>query len=92
MVHWRGLDSGVSLGWTPVPSIGSCGLGSSKITASVGERETEERESKREHGEVGEKNDGFGKKKEKRKKKRYFCLDDVRNDFNPLFCILVDFV
>jgi hypothetical protein len=37
-------------------------LGSSKITTAAGERETEERERKRENGEVGRKMKGLGKK------------------------------
>jgi hypothetical protein len=43
--------------------VGCYKLGSSKITAAAGERETEERERKREHEEVGKKNDGSEKKK-----------------------------
>jgi hypothetical protein len=35
----------------------------SLVLHHVGEGETQERERRREHGEVGEKNNGFGKKK-----------------------------
>jgi hypothetical protein len=51
-VHRRGLVFGVGLGWTPVPSIGSCGLVSGKITATVGERQRRgrEREQRRNGG------------------------------------------
>jgi hypothetical protein len=45
MVHRRGLVSGIGLGWTPVPSIGSYGLGSGDINAAA-EEKTEERERK----------------------------------------------
>ena len=58
MVHQRGLISGVGLDWTPMPSIGSCGLHSSKITTAAGERDKGEGEREREHGEGG-KNDGY---------------------------------
>jgi hypothetical protein len=54
-VHRRGLVSSIGLGWTPVPSVGSCVLGSGEITAAAGERQRR-RES---NGEMGEKNDGY---------------------------------
>jgi hypothetical protein len=59
-------------------------LGSS--TTAAGERETEERERKRENGEVGRKMKGLGKKM------IFFYLDDGIKDFNLVFCILVDCV
>jgi hypothetical protein len=39
MVHQRGLVFDVRMGWTLVPSIGNCGLGSGKITTAAGERQ-----------------------------------------------------
>jgi hypothetical protein len=57
MEHRKGLvfdvrlGFGIGMGWTSVPSIGSSGLGMSKIIAAAGKRETEER------------NEGFKKKK-----------------------------
>jgi hypothetical protein len=44
MVHRRGPVSGIGLGWTPVPSIGTCGLGSDNIIAAAGERDKGEGE------------------------------------------------
>jgi hypothetical protein len=37
MVHRRGLVFGFGLGWTPVPSIGSYGLGSGFFFFATGE-------------------------------------------------------
>jgi hypothetical protein len=47
MVHQRGLVFGVGFGWTPVPSIGSCGLGFGKITTIVEERDKGEGEKEK---------------------------------------------
>ena len=59
MMHRKGLVSGIWLCWTLVPLIGSYGLGSGNIIDAAREREIEERERKRDHIEVGEKNDGY---------------------------------
>jgi hypothetical protein len=44
MVHRRGLVFSVGLGWTLVPSIGSYGLGSGKITIAAEEKDKGEGE------------------------------------------------
>jgi hypothetical protein len=52
------------------------------------ETERQRRGREREHGEGGEKNDGFREKNDF----FFFYLDNVRKDFNLVFCILVDYV
>jgi hypothetical protein len=47
MVHQRGLVFGIRMGWTLMPSIGSCGLGSDKITAVTREKDRGEGEKEK---------------------------------------------